>query len=286
MLYELGFNNKWHCYDIDNTKINSFPDYEIKKNDSINSFPQVSKVAITNPPYLAKNSATRDNIDYPDSKYDDLYKISLDVMLLNCDYVAAIIPESFITQNIFHDRLYGIISLKCKMFDDTECPVCLALFIPNNQKSKLSLTTNDFLIYKGSAKWGNYSEAKKNKIDFESNGWKFNSPTGKIGLYAIDNTTTSSIKFVNGDEISSDKVKVSSRGITRIDYIDIDKFDIEILLKEANNILNDFRSNTNDLFLTSFRGLRKDGSYRRRLDFKQAKSILSLAVNKLEAQNA
>ena len=65
---------------------------------------------------------------------------------------------------------------------------------------KESLSVDDFYIYKDSASWGKFSEAKKNKITFESDGWKFNVPTGSIGLFAIDNTNlikTSSIVSEN-----------------------------------------------------------------------------------------
>jgi hypothetical protein len=45
---------------------------------------------------------------------------------------------------------------------------------------------------------------------------KFNSPTGNLGLIAIDNTIEPTIKFIEGDKISTEKVSVSSRSITRI----------------------------------------------------------------------
>lgn len=291
MIDEIGFNNKWACYDIEPSVQNNFDEYPVKQNDCINSFPLGYDVVITNPPYLAKNSATRDGIDFPNSGFDDLYKHCLKIMLDNVSYVSAIIPESFITQNIFHSRLFGVVSLTCKMFDDTDCPVCLALFIPEEKKKSLfdkdGLASDDFYIYKDSASWGKFSEAKRNKITFESDGWKFNVPNGSIGLFAIDNTTTKSIRFVKGSEIDSERIKVSSRGITRIENQNLSNhIAIDELIEEANKVLDSYRLNTNDIFLTSFRGLTKDGLYRRRLDFSQAKNVLSQAVHNLELQHA
>ena len=134
--------NKWACFDISPAEENSVPEIDVIKRDTIADFPKDYKIAITNPPYLAKNSATRRGLVYSGEPYDDLYKKSLEVMLNNCDYVAAIIPESFITSKLFHNRLHIVISLACKMFDDTDCPVCLALFNPANETSN-----DDFVIY-------------------------------------------------------------------------------------------------------------------------------------------
>ncbi len=53
------------------------------------------------------------------------------------------------------------------------------------------------------------------------------------------------------------------------------------VIAQANIILGDFRDDTSDLFLTSFRGLREDGDYRRRLDYNLAKMILNRSVDRL-----
>lgn len=286
MINDLGYVNNWECFDINPPNYNNFSKYSVVKRDVILDFPENFKVSITNPPYLAKNSAIKDGLPFPNTTYDDLYKLSLHKMLDKLDYVAAIIPESFITQNLFQNRLFGIVSLNCKMFDDTECPVCLAFFVPKLRKQIIGLHEDDFYIYRDSAYWGLFSEAKKNKIDFEIPGWKFNSPNGLIGLYAIDNTKTESIAFVDGSKIDSSKIKHTSRGITKIDNeILKNGLNISSIIDRSNQILKDYRHKTSDLFLTSFRGLRSDGNYRRRLDFNQAKKILSLSI-KMEMENA
>ena len=150
-------DNKWVCYDIDDNIIQNTVDHEypVIKRDVLKDFPKGFKIAITNPPYLAKNSATRNGLEYPDTKYDDLYKYCLEVMLDNVDNVAAILPESFLTQNLFHKRLYGVISLTSKMFDDTDCPVCLALFLNDN------LEKDNFLVYSGDTNIGTYQDLKQ-----------------------------------------------------------------------------------------------------------------------------
>lgn len=260
----------WKCFDISNVEINNAPDYLIEIQDTIKNFPKDFKVVITNPPYLAKNKATllkSTNFDY---NFDDLYLKSLDLMLQNVDFIAAIIPESFITSNRYQDRLYCIISLEMKMFDDTEVPVCLALFNKDE--------TEDFFIVKNNINVGYYKELKKYLIEYNSNvKWKFNDNNGNIGLYTVDNTNKESIRFVKGEEIKNE-IKQSSRAITRISgYSFKNEEERENFIFKLNEILKEYRDKTNDVFLTSFKGLRKDLKYRRRLDYKTAKDILNKA---------
>lgn len=281
--------NKWSCFDIEpNNELNKVKAFQINQRDTLMDFPVGFDVSITNPPYLAKNSATKSGIIFPDTKYDDLYKYALSKMLANVGYIAAIIPDSFLTQNLFHERLYGIATLNCKMFEDTEVPVCLALFVPESYKENNNLL-NDFYCYKGNAYLGLYSVLQSEKQHFNkfehSLNWKFNNPTGELGLYAIDGTNGKEIRFVDGSEIPEEKVKTTSRGVTRISG-DTKGLAVKELIKEANIVLRDFRNNTKDIFLTSFRGLKKDGDYRRRLDFSLAKSILNFSYNRLGGFNA
>jgi len=89
-----------------------------------------------------------------------------------------------------------------------------------------------------------------------------------LGLRAIDGTRFPSIAFIDAQLVPSDKIKVSSRHLTRI-YIQ-KEIDLDLLNKK----LKELREITNDFFLTPFRGLRKDGKFRRRLDFQLAKKII------------
>lgn len=285
LIEEVGIDNKWKCYDINpNVNIeNTNLKYPIVINNSFNNLPVNHDVIITNPPYLAKNSAKRRGLPYPDTQWNDLYKHSLDVMLSKSDYITAIIPESFITQGIFHNRLYGTISLLTKMFDDTDCPVCLALFVPEKQKETLFDNKNDFTIYHGDNLIGNYLGIKNKLITIESNiNLQFNHKAGQIGLLAIDGTKAPSIRFTPAEAVRDDEVKHTSRGKTRI-LLDTPEIEVnrDELIAKCNTLLTKHREETNDIFLTTYRGLRKDGRYRRRLDFKMARNIINQAVKEL-----
>lgn len=284
MIQNLGYTYNWKCYDIEPNKNNVTPEYEIIQRDTITNFPSGYHVAITNPPYLAKNSAKRRKLAFPDTIYDDLYKVSLDVMLKNLEYVAAIIPESFINADIFHNRIYAFISLTCKMFDDTDCPVCLALFIPQVQKKSVDLNNEDFFVYSQTKKLGKYKELETKKPKSETQiDWTFNDPNGNIGIKCVDNQTEPTIKFIKGSEIDKSKIKVSSRALTRISGLPSD-INLDKFLEACNKKLAGYRDDTSDIFLTSFKGLRKDNKYRRRLDFANAKIIMNAVVEEMRGE--
>lgn len=197
-------------------------------------------------------------------------------MLSNCSYVAAIIPESFITTNLFHNRLFGVISLNTKVFNDTNCPVCLALLVPDK-------IDNDFHVYIGNEYVGKYHQLKEydlsEYIDSAIN-WKFNSSNGSIGVKCFDSQQGADMKFMHGDKINPNDVKVSSRASTRITGLP-SEIEIDSFINLCNNILFEYRKQTKDIFLTSFKGLRKDKLYRRRIDFKTVRCILNKAMKTL-----
>ena len=258
MLQDMGLCTDFKSFDIEPK--NKF----VKRRDTLKNFPKGFKVCITNPPYLAQNSANRRNLEFPNIIYDDLYKYSLKKCLENCDYVGAIIPASFFNANIFRERLSHYILLNSKMFNDTEHPVCLALFKKYSE---------DVDLYNDNKYLGKLSDLKKKLPKSNINmDIRFNVPNGNLGLIAIDNTIEPSIKFVNGEEISPDRIRVSSRSITRI--MIPTKYKINSIIEKLNYNLNIFRKETYDLFLTPFKGLRKDNYYRRRLDYKLAKKLI------------
>lgn len=276
MIRDMGYKNAWKSYDIDvlDEEDNSCSDVEITARNTILDYPIGHTVAITNPPYLAKNSATRRGLPYAGGEYDDVYKKCLDIMLSKTDYVAAIIPESFITQNLFHNRLSAVVSLTCRMFLDTETPVCLALFTPPSP----AFVVDDFEIWSGNRKIGQYRELRNHfNAPSKSMPWEFNNPNGLIGLNGIDNAKKESILFMKGDEINPLDVKSTSRSVTRIHLEGLTKPQASKIIEEANLILRKRRADTKDCFMTSFKGLREDGKYRRRLDFAQARDILNIA---------
>jgi hypothetical protein len=280
LMRQAGFDNPWQSFDID-PPAPIAQGVPVQRQDTLVQFPKGFEVVITNPPYLARNSAQRRKISYPETKFDDIYKHALDVMLKNVGYVAAIIPESFVVSGEFRDRLSHSISLTSKMFEDTECPVCLALFVPSAVKPN----PQDFELWDEGQLLGRYEEFAKvlapapegNRIK-----WKFNDPNGEIGLRGVDNHKHPSIRFVRGSEIDPALIKHSSRAVTRISGLSAG-MDLDALIQCANAALDDYRLRTHDTLMTPFKGLRQDGRYRRRLDFAAARHLLDKCVKKLEA---
>lgn len=271
-----GYHNSWKCYDIDPSVENVFPQYEVEYRDTIENFPTGYRICVTNCPYLGKSSARRRKINYPWEE-DDLYKVCLNRMLSNCDYVAAIIPESFITANIHKNRIWGIISLSCKMFNDTDCPVCLALFTPQKP---------DFVkIYSNETYLGTIEELSKIDLtgDTKYHEWTFNDKEGTIGVKTVDGQKSNDCKFFDGNLIKPENIKISSRAFTRISGLP-DNIDKDFFLKTCNEILNKYRNETKDILMTSFKGLRKDGKYRRRLDFRTVRCIMNQALRRIETK--
>ncbi|RHZ36117.1 Eco57I restriction-modification methylase domain-containing protein [endosymbiont GvMRE of Glomus versiforme] len=263
MLQDEGYNFDFVAYDVNPAC------FEVKKRDTIKDFPRGYKLIITNPPYLAKNSACRKKIDFLATKYDDLYKLCLEIMLKNCAYVGAIIPASFINADLFLDRLHSYTLLSSQMFNDTENPVCLALFSPQ-KSSSVYLYENDKYV-------GELYSLKKQLakiLTFTPRNLeiKFNDQNGNIGLCAIDNTRVPSIAFIDAQLVPKKKIKVSSRHLTRISVKE--KVSLDLL----NSKLAQIRKITNDFLLTPFRGLRKDGKFRRRLDFQLARKIIEACI--------
>ena len=259
MLQDEGYTFDFVSYDVNPGSS------EVKKRDTIQNFPKGNKLIITNPPYLAKNSACRKKIDFVTTKYDDLYKLCLEIMLKNCDYVGAIIPASFINADLFLDRLHSYTLLSSQMFADTENPVCLALFSPHK--------SNYVYLYENDKYVGELHSLKKQVEEILTNKNSpttitFNNKQGNLGLRAIDGTRSPSIAFIDAQLVPSSKIKVSSRHLTRIHISQ------EINLNLLNEKLKKLREITNDFFLTPFRGLRKDGKFRRRLDFQLARKII------------
>lgn len=249
-------------YDIDPKNTST------KKQNTLKKYPKNFDIAITNPPYLARNSATRKKITWIYDGFDDLYKVSLNKMLENNNYVAAIVPATLITSGLFKDRLSNYILLNMNMFLDTNTPVCLALFEPNKSADfkiwELNDTTDICFV-------GSFYEVKNtlNQILKKKRSLKikFNHQDGQVGVFATDKSY-SSIKFVKGIYIPDSKVKNSSRNLVRI------KINQKISIRNLNNKLKDFLLNNGDIFLAPFKSLRKDKKYRRRLDFNTIRRII------------
>lgn len=256
-----------------------FVSYDIKpahgdvvRRDTVASFPDGFNTCISNPPWLGKYSAKRRGLRWPNIAYDDLYKHCLELALENCENVGFIIPATFLhwwsglsrqygLEDHLGERLESVTFLNSKVFSDTENPVCMALFGPGKSR--------DVEIYYDGRPVGTYNQLERHLPKEEPDmSIRFNARNGKLGLVCIDNTIEPSIRFCRGDEIKSN-VQHSSRSLTRIDYPMTNR-EIENL----NAKFDRFRRRTYDVFLTPFKGLRKDGMYRRRLDYGLARELL------------
>jgi len=252
----------------------------IVQRDTLADFPKGFDVCITNPPWLARNSATRRGLPFPEStRHDDLYKYALEQCLTHCRWVAAIIPEAFIRSGLFLQRLHDFISLVPQtqdktdyppdkggrgvsaMFEDTEHPVGLALFAPD--------ATSDVRIWRNNQFLGTISELRRHlPLPSANRDIVFNDPAGNLGLIAIDNTVSASIRFCPPEELKDYPIRVHCRSITKIGVPW--RVDIDLL----NARLATIREKTHDVFLTAFKGIRRDGCYRRRLDWALSRAIV------------
>ncbi len=240
-------------------------DHQVKQTDTIKYFPQGFDVCVTNPPWLARNSATRRGLVYPDAQYDDLYKHCLELCLNNCRHVAALVPASFLQSGLFLERLSTYILLHDRsMFNDTDNPVCLALFDDRKGDDVRIYYDNEFIGHLHELE-NSIPEPKQNRCI------RFNDPEGELGFVAFDRVLAPSIRFCEVEEISDYPIKVSSRYFTRISG---ELGNVPMLIHELNEKLEVFRDETQDVFLTPFKGIRKDGRYRRRMDFSMARKLI------------
>ncbi len=186
-----------------------------------------------------------------------------------------LLPASFLTSGLFHDRLDSLILINSLLFASTDNPTCLALF-----KKSIS---KDIKIYENNTFLGIYSELKRALENLEkTNGEvlvKFNVSEGSIGIRNIDNSLRESIVFCLGKELAKYNIKPSSRLITRA-WVPLDFSITKDAIEKFNVILSEFRDSTKDIFLTPFKGLRKDGRYRRRLDYNLARMIINAGLRK------
>lgn len=258
-LQSVNLCNSFRSYDL-------FPaSRKVRKRNTILSFPKGFDVCVTNPPWLARNSATRRGLSYPDSAYDDLYKHCLELCLKHCKYVAALIPASYLQSGLFRDRLKSYILLHSTLFTDTENPVCLSLFT-GEYSERIDIYYDNTFVGTLNQLRGMLPDAQCDKKV------RFNDPAGKLGFISFDNTKEPSIKFCCVNEIKDYPIKVSSRFITRISG-DFDN--ITTLIKKLNKNIQKFRNDTKDIFLTPFKGMREDGQYRRRMEFSLARRFIN-----------
>ena len=261
MLRELSLCDDTAAYDIEPANRG------VRRRDTLADFPSGFEVCVTNPPWLARNSATRRGLPYPGGGYGDLYQRCLELCLDRCPHVAALVPASFLQSGLFRERLQRYILLHRILFDDTENPVCLALFGPE--------LTAAVRIYHDEEYVGDLRAlARKLPIEKRRRGLKFNDPDGSLGFISFDDTRQPSIRFCDTDEIKDYSIKTSSRFVTRISGRGRVT---SALISRLNRDIAVFRHDTADVFLTPFKGLRRDGQYRRRMEYALARRFLNAA---------
>ena len=196
-----------------------------------------------------------------------MYKQCLHLALKNCNYVGFLVPASYLKSGLFRDRLTKLIFVNKLLFKETESPVCLALF----EKIK----TKHVYLYNDNVRIGELTDLEKRYHNFEYNPYfkiKFNSEKGNLGLICIDNTIGASIRFCRVEEIGRN-IKHTDRTITKIEIPEVENMDA--FIESLNYELNIIRMNTHDVFFSPFKGLRRDGFYRRRIDYFFARKIIS-----------
>lgn len=279
MLQDLNLVKNFISYDI----LPQDPDVILR--DTLENFPKGFSVVITNPPFLAKNSMTRRNLDIDIGSFKDSYEFCLSICLDNCDYMAAIVPESFIVSPLFKDRLETVISLAERhIFKDTEHPVCLALFGPYKKQDYNVYINNKFIGSKN-----NFSIKINQLFTNTTHNYQiqYQCPTGNIGLIAIDATDcTKKIRFDYGLIVEESDVNSASRLRTRFNVQTkngkpLSENKLERLIYLLNRNFKKYRAISCDIELTAFKGMRDDGFYRRRLDFTCARKIIDLSLSQL-----
>ncbi len=191
-----------------------------------------------------------------------------------------IIPETFINSSFLkflQPRLVSITVIEDLMFNDTENPICVICFDKNKKKS------DEVKIYKNDTYIKTLGEIEKmRKLPNKNINIKFNALNGKVALRAIDTTNLAKpIQFMRPEEMDYDlsTIKISSRLITLIE-LNIDDKLLDQFIDISNKILLDFRLTTNDILLSPFKGNKKNGERRRRLDYMTARAIIEEAYEK------
>lgn len=249
-------------------------------NDSLLLIPKIkNSIIITNPPYLTNYSAKRKNIYnsvkkyFEICKYDDIYQLAIK-QCLNNDFGVMIIPETFINSKFPKHRITNITIIEDQLFNDTENPICVICYDDKNK------SYDQIKVYKNDKMLGTLGHFEKMRQTPQKNIYiKFNSPKGQIALRAVDTTDPAKpISFMRPEDINYDlsSIKQSSRLITVVELKTKEEM-IEKIIKFSNDLLFDFREKTNDVLLSPFKGNKKNGERRRRLDYLTARAILENA---------
>ena len=254
-------NREWKGYDLE-------PNHpEVEQRDTLKEFPTGYRVCITNPPYLAKTVVSRKKLPV-NLTHEDLYLDALQQCLDHCDYVAAIIPSTFWNQKLFKDRLYAWDKFDMKLFSDTDAPVGVAYFVPK----KVNKTRT-------------FVNGKEIHLTLENTPTKTNfsmvfNPKGLAPILCngIDTNDKDNIhlRILSDNDIPSlvnDKGECKS---TNRNHFPIASTTIkEQDLPAINALIQAWRDETKDFFLTSFKSPMASGKYRKRISFLELRWLLN-----------
>ena len=270
------------CADVFNCEINGLDIHHEKwaVNDSLRAIPAADdQMIVTNPPYLAKYSASRKGVGAAVAEYfahtddEDLYQIALRRCLSAARFVVAIIPETFFNSAFPKHALVAVSVLEKNPFEDTDVPVCVACFDTQQRDGATAAR-----IYKADVFCATLGDIHRQRLPVARDARiQFNVADGQIALRAVDGTDPAvRIAFIPAADFhyARDKIKVSSRLLTYIALKNVPPEALPDMITRANLALETLRTTTHDLILSPFKGNNKAGVRRRRLDYALARGLL------------
>ena len=253
-------NAEWDGYDIE-------PNHDaVQYRDTFKDFPTGYRVCITNPPYLAKTVVSRKKLDVQ-LIHEDMYLDALQLMLDNCEYVAAIVPSTFWNQKLFKDRLYAWDKFDMQLFSDTDAPAGVAYFVPHKVEHTRTFVNGKEIVLT--------SDNTPTKTDFPV---RFNPrDLAPILVNGIDTNTQNNIhlRMMQDHDVpalvnSMGECKSTNRNHFPIESTMVKETDLPAI----NAMIDQWRHETKDFFLTSFKSPMASGKYRKRISFLEVRWLL------------
>lgn len=242
----------------------------VERRDTLHSFPTGYEVCVTNPPWLHKSACSKLGLDFAGGRFDDLYEAALDRALSNCKWVAMLLPANYIRQAFRQERLHTFVLLHAKLFRHTETPTCLALFHPE--------AYSDVDIWFDNRRVGFKSEFRKHypfhrRFNLEAQ-WHEDGP---IVVSRFDTTHSETLGFTAYDRLA-DYITRTGHKLTPTYRLRLhpapSPLELDTILTDANQRLTTYRRKTEDALLRCWKGLRRDGRYRRSLSQAEAVDFL------------
>ena len=253
-------NAEWHGYDIE-------PNHDaVQYRDTFKDFPTGYRVCITNPPYLAKTVVSRKKLPVQ-LIHEDMYLDALQLMLDNCEYVAAIVPSTFWNQKLFKDRLYAWDKFDMQLFSDTDAPAGVAYFVPHKVGHTRTYVNGEEIVLT--------AHNTPTKTDFPV---RFNPrDLAPILVNGIDTNTQDNIhlRMMQDHDVPALVNSMGECKSTNRNHFPIESTMVkEIDLPAINAMIDQWRHETKDFFLTSFKSPMASGKYRKRISFLEVRWLL------------